>query len=225
MIDLHYWTTPNGHKVVMFLEETGLKYNLVRVDLTANDQFKPDFLQIAPNNKIPAIIDHEPKDGGKPVSIFESGAILLYLADKTDQLIPKDLRGRNDAIQWLFWQVAGLGPMAGQVVFYKRASEKVPSAEQRYVNETKRLYTVLNKRLGESKFLAGDDFSVADIATYPWTAPYNLFDQNLDDYPHVERWLDAIYQRPATRRAYAIATEINSKAIQPLPPRKIAAGA
>ena len=220
MIDLHYWTTPNGHKITMFLEETKLPYRIVPVDPTKNAQFDADFLKIAPNNKMPAIVDDEPADKGAPVSLFESGAILLYLADKTGQLMPRDMRARLDATQWLFWQVAGLGPMAGQLVFFKRLSQKIPFAVERYTKETARLYGVLNKRLGEAEYLAGNDYSIADIAAYTWAAPYNLFDQKLDDFPHLERWLDAIYLRPATQRAYAIAKQYNENAIQPPGPRK-----
>jgi GST-like protein len=222
MIDLHYWTTPNGHKVTMFLEDAGLDYKIVPVNLTANDQFKPEFLQIAPNNKMPAIVDHKPADGGKPISLFESGAVLQYLAEKSGKFTAKDHRGRLDISQWLFWQVANLGPMAGQVVFFKRAQEKVPVAEQRYVGEVKRLFGVMNNRLADSKYLAGDDYTIADMATYPWAAHYNLFDINLNGFPHTERWLDSIYERPATRRAYQLAPEYNANSIQPVPPRQLA---
>jgi GSH-dependent disulfide-bond oxidoreductase len=216
MIDLHYWTTPNGHKITMFLEETGLPYKIVPVNLVQNDQFKPEFLKIAPNNKIPAIVDHDPIDGGAPISLFESGAILLYLADKTGQLMPQDVRGRMDVLQWLFWQVAGLGPMPGQLVFFLRSTEKIPFAIERYRKETARLFGVLNKRLEGREWLAGDAYSVADIAAYSWTAPYNLFGLNLDEYPALERWLEAIASRPATERAYAIAKHLNPQAPQPV---------
>ena len=216
MIDLHYWTTPNGHKITMFLEETGLPYKLVPVNLVQNDQFKPDFLKIAPNNKMPAIVDHDPIGGGAPISLFESGAILLYLAEKTGKLISQNTRDRMDAVQWLFWQVAGLGPMAGQLIFFLRSSEKHPFAIERYTKETERLFGVLNKRLEHREWLAGDAYSVADIATYGWAAPYNLFGIKLDEYPAVERWLEAIASRPATERAYAIAKQLNPQAPQPV---------
>jgi GST-like protein len=216
MIDLHYWTTPNGHKITMFLEETGLHYRIVPVNLQKDEQFKEAFLQIAPNNKMPAIVDHEPIDGGEPISLFESGAILLYLAEKSGQLIPQDIRGRNDAMQWLFWQVAGLGPMAGQLIFFLRSSEKIPFAVERYTKETARLFGVLNKRLEGREWLAGDVYSVADIAAYSWAAPYNLFGVELDRYPELERWLEAIASRPATERAYAIAKDLNPQAPQPV---------
>jgi GSH-dependent disulfide-bond oxidoreductase len=216
MIDLHYWTTPNGHKIVMFLEETALPYRILPVNLVKDEQFKPEFLRIAPNNKIPAIEDHDPLGGGAPITLFESGAILLYLVEKTGKLMPKDVRGRYDATQWLFWQVAGLGPMAGQLIFFKRSAEKHPFGIERYTKETARLYGVLNNRLADREYLAGDDYSVADIAAYTWAAPYNLFEMNLDEFPYVERWLEAVASRPATERAYAIAKEMNPQAPRPV---------
>ena len=209
MIDLYYWTTPNGHKITMALEEMGLEYTIKPVNISKGEQFKPEFLAIAPNNRIPAIVDHAPAGGGAPVSIFESGAILLYLADKTGKLLPVDLRGRNDALQWLFWQMGGLGPMAGQNHhFVQYAPEKLPYAIDRYVNETNRLYGVLNRRLADRAYLAGG-YSIADIAAYPWIVPWKKQVQNLDDFPHVRRWFDAIRARPATQRAYAKADEVN----------------
>lgn len=212
MIDLHYWTTPNGHKITMFLEETGLPYRIIPVNIAAGDQFKPHFLSVSPNNRIPAIVDHEPEGGGAPVSIFESGAILLYLADKTGRLIPTDLRGRVEASQWLFWQMAGLGPMAGQNHhFTQYAPDKIPYAINRYVNETNRLYGVLNKRLADRDYVAGPEYTIADIATYPWIVPHERQRQNLNDFPHLKRWFDEIAARPATIRAYAKSGEINTR--------------
>jgi GST-like protein len=181
MIDLHYWTTPNGHKITMFLEETGLPYNIVPVNLPKNDQFKAEFLEIAPNNKMPAIVDHSPLDGGVPISLFESGAILLYLAEKTALLMPEDIRGRAETMQWLFWQVAGLGPMPGQLIFFLHNTEKFPFAIERYRNETARLFSVLNKRLEGREWLAGNTYSIADIAAYSWAAPYSLFGLDVGD--------------------------------------------
>ncbi len=216
MIDLHYWTTPNGHKVTMLLEETGLPYNIVPINLVQNEQFKPEFLEIAPNNKIPAIVDHDPIEGGAPISIFESGAILHYLADKAGQLLPMDIRGRTEVMQWLFWQVAGLGPMPGQLIFFLRNNEKFDFAINRYRAETARLFGVLNKRLEDREWLAGESYSIADIAAYGWSAPYNLFGLDVDDYPALERWLEAIASRPATARAYAIAKDMNPQAPQPV---------
>jgi GST-like protein len=205
MIDLHYWTTPNGHKITMMLEELGVAYEVLPVNIRVGDQFKPEFLAISPNNRIPAIVDHAPLDGGAPVSVFESGAILLYLADKTRRFIPQDLRGRVLALEWLFWQMAGLGPMAGQNHhFATYAPEKLEYAIKRYVNETGRLYAVLNKQLGKGEFIAGD-YSIADMACYPWVVPHERQRQNLDDFPNLKRWFQAIAARPATVRAYEVA--------------------
>jgi GSH-dependent disulfide-bond oxidoreductase len=212
MIDLHYWTTPNGHKVTIFLEEAALPYRIVPVNISKGDQFKPEFLAIAPNNRIPAIVDHDPVDGGAPVSVFESGAILLYLAEKTGRFIPSDLRGRIEVTQWLFWQMAGLGPMAGQNHHFSLyAPERIPYATDRYVKETNRLYGVLNKRLADRPFVAGT-YSIADMATYPWIVPYKNQGQSLEDFPHLKRWFEAIRNRPAVVRAYDKAKEVNTQA-------------
>lgn len=210
MIDLYYWTTPNGHKITMFLEEAGLPYRLIPVHIGAGEQFKPEFLAISPNNRIPAIVDQAPTDGGAPISLFESGAILLYLADKVGRFIPRDIRGRADVLQWLFWQMAGLGPMAGQNHhFGQYAPEKIPYAISRYVNETNRLYGVLNKRLADRPFVAGE-YSIADMACYPWIVPHERQGQKLEDFPHLQRWFLEIKARPATARAYDRAKEINT---------------
>jgi GST-like protein len=203
MIDLYYWPTPNGHKITMFLEETGLDYKIFPVDISAGDQFKPDFLAFSPNNRMPAIIDHAPADGGEGVSIFESGAILVYLAEKVGRFLPSDTRGRKTVLEWLFWQMGGLGPMAGQNHhFAVYAPEKIPYAINRYVNETNRLYGVLDRRLAGRQFLA-DDYSIADMAAYPWIVPHARQGQNLDDRPNLRRWFEAIKSRPATIAAYA----------------------
>src|SRR5262245_2853361 len=202
MIDLYYWPTPNGHKITMALEELGLEYRIHPVNIGAGDQFKPEFLAISPNNRMPAIVDNAPAEGGPPISIFESGAILLYLAEKTGRLIPQDIRGRVDVLQWLAWQVANLGPMAGQNGHFNvYAPEKLPYAIKRYTNETNRLYGVMNKRLSDRAHLA-KDFSIADIASYPWIVPYASHGQSLDDFPHLKRWFEAIKARPATIQAY-----------------------
>ena len=209
MIDLYYWTTPNGHKLTMALEEMGLPYTIKPVDISKGDQFKPEFLAISPNNRIPAIVDHDPKGGGAPVSVFESGAILIYLAEKSGQFMPADLRGRYQVLEWLMWQMGGLGPMAGQNHhFVQYAPEKIPYAMERYIKETNRLYGVLNKQLGTSEFVAGA-YSIADMAAYPWIVPWKRQNQNLDDFPNLRRWFDAIRARPATVRAYAKAEEVN----------------
>ena len=209
MIDLYYWTTPNGHKITMFFEETGLPHRIVPINIGKGEQFAADFLKIAPNNRIPAIVDHAPADGGAPLYLFESGAILLYLADKTGRFMAPDLRGRVETLQWLFWQMGGLGPMAGQNHhFTQYAPEKIPYAIERYTKETARLYAVLNKRLADREFVAGD-YSIADMASYPWIVPHEKQGQNLDDFPHLKRWFAAIRERPATQRAYALAKLIN----------------
>ncbi|MGT2452642.1 glutathione binding-like protein [Cupriavidus basilensis] len=212
MIDLYYWTTPNGHKITMFLEEAGLPYRVVPVNISRGEQFEPAFLKISPNNRIPAIVDQAPDDGGEPVSTFESGAILLYLADKTGRFIPADLRGRNMALQWLFWQMGGLGPMAGQNHhFVQYAPEPLPYAIERYVKETARLYGVLNKHLADGRaYICGAGYSIADIACYPWVVPHERQRQNLDDFPHLANWFARIRARPATERAYALAKTINT---------------
>jgi GST-like protein len=203
MIELHYWPTPNGHKVTMFLEEAGLEYRIVPVDIGRGEQFRPEFLKIAPNNRMPAIVDDEPADGGEPVSLFESGAILLYLAEKTGKFIPADLRGRAEVLQWLFWQMGGLGPMAGQNHHFSQyAPEKLPYAIDRYVNETNRLYGVLDTRLADRPFVAGEAYSIADMASYPWIVPYERQGQRLEDFPNLKRWFETIRDRPATVRAY-----------------------
>jgi len=210
MIDLHYWTTPNGHKISLFLEEAGLPYKIFPVNIGQNDQFKPEFLKISPNNRIPAIVDHEPADGSGPLSVFESGAILLYLAEKTGKFLVKDLRGRQETLEWLFWQVGGLGPMAGQNHHFNRfAPEKIPYAITRYINETARLYGVLDRRLEGRDFVSGRDYSIADMAIYPWIVSHKFQEQNLDDFPNVKRWFDSIASRPATVRAYALVEQVN----------------
>ena len=209
MIDLYYWTTPNGHKVTIFLEETATPYRIIPVNISAGDQFKPDFLAIAPNNRIPAIVDHDPAGGGEPIAIMESGAILQYLAEKTGQFLPHDLRGRTETLQWLYWQMGGLGPMAGQNHhFVQYAPERIAYAMTRYVNETNRLYGVLNRRLADREYVAGA-YSIADMASYPWIVPHARQQQDLADFPHVQRWFDAIAARPAVVRAYALAEKYN----------------
>jgi GST-like protein len=216
MIDLYYWTTPNGHKVTMFLQETGTPHRIIPVHIGKGEQFKPDFLAIAPNNRIPAMVDHEPQGGGAPVSLSESGAMLLYLAEKTDRFVPSDVHGRAEVPQWLFWQMAGLGPMAGQNGHFNvYAPEKVPYAIERYTKETNRLYGVLNKRLADREFVAGN-YSIADMACYPWIVPHKVHGQNLDDFPHLKRWFETIRARPGTVAAYDKAKEINPQMSQPM---------
>jgi GST-like protein len=210
MIELHYWTTPNGHKITMFLEEAGLDYKIFPINIGKGEQFKPEFLAVSPNNRIPAIVDRNPKDGGAPIPVFESGAILLYLAEKTGKFIPSDTRGRYDAIQWLFWQMGGLGPMSGQNNHFSHyASDKIPYAMDRYRNEVNRLYGVLNKKLAGRDFIAGD-YSIADMASYPWIVPYERQGQKIEDFPNLKRWFEAIKARPATVKAYELVKSINT---------------
>lgn len=202
MIDLYYWPTPNGHKITIFLEESGLDYQIVPVNIGAGDQFKPDFLKIAPNNRMPAIVDPHPVDGAAPISVFESGAILLYLAEKTGQFLSSDLRVRTIVTEWLFWQMGGLGPMAGQNHhFTQYAPEKIPYAIDRYVRETNRLYGVLDRQLAGREYIAGD-YSIADMACYPWIVPYERQQQNLEQFPHLKQWFARVQARPAVVRAY-----------------------
>ena len=210
MIDLHYWPTPNGHKITLFLEEAGVPYAINPVDIGKGAQFEPAFLKISPNNRMPAIVDRAPADAGAPISVFESGAILLYLADKTKRFIAQDLRGRVAATEWLFWQVGGLGPMAGQNHHFNRyAPDRIAYAIERYVRETARLYGVLDRRLDGRAFICGDDYTIADMASYPWIASHEAQQQNLADFPNLKRWFEAIKARPATLRAYAKGNAIN----------------
>lgn len=224
MIDLYYWPTPNGHKITIFLEETGVPYRMVPVNIAKGDQFRPEFLKIAPNNRMPAIVDDEPAEPGPPISIFESGAILLYLAEKTGQFLPRALRGRVEVLEWLFWQMAGLGPMAGQNHHFSHyAPEKLPYAIERYVKETGRLYAVLDKRLADREFVAGA-YSIADMASYPWIVRYDRQSQKLEDFPNLKRWFDTISARPAVQRAYARAKEFETVPVTDPEARKILFG-
>ena len=210
MIDLYYWPTPNGHKITIFCEEAGVPYQIHAVNIQQGDQFKADFLKISPNNRMPAIVDSEPADKSAPLSVFESGAILVYLAEKTGKFLPKDLHGRFEALQWLFWQMGGLGPMAGQNHhFALYAPEKLPYAIDRYVRETSRLYAVMDRRLADRSFLAGE-YSIADMAAYPWTVPWERQGQKLDDYPNLKRWWHAMHERPAVKKAYEIGMSYRS---------------
>lgn len=213
MIDLYYWPTPNGHKITMFLEETATPYRIVTVNIGRGEQFQPEFLKISPNNRMPAIVDHKPVDKAEPVSMFESGAILLYLAEKTRRFIPADLRGRVETLQWLFWQMGGLGPMAGQNHhFVHYAPEKLQYAIDRYVNETARLYAVLDRRLADREYVAGE-YSIADMAAYPWVVPHTRQQQALEDFPNLHRWFEKIRARPAVVRAYEKGKAISSQPV------------
>jgi GST-like protein len=208
MIDLYYWPTPNGHKVSIFLEETATPYRVVPVNIRKGEQFAPDFLKISPNNRMPAIVDTDGPDG-KPISIFESGAILLYLAEKTGKLLPKETRGRYAVSEWLMFQMAGVGPMFGQAGHFRNAApEKIPYAIERYTKETHRLSDVMNKRLGEAAFLGGD-YSIADIATYPWVVAVMRHEPaEIDARPNLKRWIDAISERPAVKKGMAVMADM-----------------
>ena len=217
MIDLYYWPTPNGHKVTLFLEEAGLEYRIHPVNIGTGDQFKPEFLAISPNNKMPAIVDPTPSGGGAPLSVFESGAILLYLAEKTGSFLSSDPRERVETLEWLFWQMAGLGPMSGQMGhFTVYAPEKIPYAIERYGNEVSRLHGVMDKRLAEHEWLAGSAYSIADMASYPWIGAYDKLPPDFAAFPNLQRWHQAIAARPATQRAYALRQQVNPDAGKPL---------
>ena len=210
MIDLYYWTTPNGHKITIFLEEVGLPYTIKPVNISKGEQFTAEFLAISPNNRIPAIVDHAPADGGLPLAVFESGAILQYLARKTRKLLPADLRRHSEVMQWLFWQTSGLGPMLGQNHHFAHyAPEALPYAIDRYVKETERLYAVLDHRLRDREFIA-EVYSIADIGCYPWIVPHARQGMKLEEFRHLRRWFNAMGARPAVQRAYAKAAEINT---------------
>ncbi|WP_158881142.1 glutathione binding-like protein [Rhodanobacter sp. L36] len=212
MIQLHYWPTPNGHKITLFLEESGIPYQVIPVNIGKGDQFKPEFLKISPNNRMPAIVDTDPLDGGEPLGIFESGAILQYLAEKTGKFLPATLRDRFVVLEWLFWQVGGLGPMAGQNHHFGRyAPDKISYAIDRYVNETRRLYGVLDHRLEGRHFIAGDDYTIADMAAYPWIVPHQAQGMELEQFSNLKRWFDHIHGREATRRAYAVGDSIKDQ--------------
>ena len=211
MLDLYYWTTPNGHKAVIFLEEAELPYRLLPIHIGRGDQFDPQFLEISPNNRIPALVDNDIADN-KPQAIFESGAILLYLAEKTGRFMPVETRARYEVIQWLMWQMGGLGPMLGQNHHFRGYSpEPVPYAVERYEKETQRLYKVLDKQLAGRDYICGE-YSIADMACYPWTVPYERQGIVLENYPNVGRWMDEMAARPAVARAYQKGRELNTEA-------------
>ena len=210
MIDVYFWMTPNGYKVTIMLEEIGLPYNTIPINIGAGDQFKPEFLKISPNNKIPAIVDHDGPDG-KPLSIFESGAILMYLAEKSGKLMPSDTRRKYNVLEWLMFQMASVGPMLGQAHHFRRyAPEQLQYAIDRYTNEARRIYNVIDKRLGEVPYLAGD-YSIADIATYPWLIPHKMQGQEIEKFPNLKRWYDAIYARPAVKKGLAVLAEMRQQ--------------
>ena len=212
MIDLHYWPTPNGWKLSIMLEECALPYRLVPVNIGKGAQFTPEFLAISPNNRMPAIVDHSPTGGGAPVTVFESGACLLYLAEKSGQFFPCDLRGRYAVMQWLMWQMGGLGPMAGQNGhFLLYAPEKIPYAMERYSKEVDRLCGVLDAQLGRTgAFVAGGSYSIADMAIFPWVRTHKAQQVVLESFPHVQRWYNALFERPATKRGLDLGKELRA---------------
>jgi GST-like protein len=217
MIDLHYWPTPNGFKITIMLEECGLPYKIVPVNIGTGEQFKPEFLKISPNNRMAAIVDHEPPGGGAPVSVFESGAILQYLAEKAGKFLPKDLRGKYEVLQWVNWQMGGLGPMAGQANHFNMYAPQFNPVEQlkygqdRYSNEVNRLFGVLNKRLADRAYVAGD-FSIADMAIWPWVVGFKNFGQKLEDFPNLKKWFEeTVGQRPAVVKGKAVGLELRPK--------------
>ena len=215
MIDLYYWPTPNGWKISIALEELGLPYSVKPVHIGRGEQFLPGFLSISPNNRIPALVDHDPPDGGAPFASFETGAMLLYLADKTQRLLPTDWRGRHRVLPWLMWQMGGLGPMLGQHGHFKLyASEKIPYAIDRYERETRRLYGVLDTQLGlTGAFVAGADYSIADIAIFPWAMTHKAQGLTLDDWPHIKRWYGVVRARDAVQRGLAVGKDLRQQTV------------
>lgn len=211
MIDLYFWPTPNGHKITIMLEECGLPYRIVPVDIGRGDQFKPEFLAISPNNRMPAIVDHEPRDGGDPIRIFESAAILAYLGEKTGRFFPQETRKKYDVLQWLAWQVANLGPILGQNNHFAHyAAEKIPYAINRFVNETNRLFGVMERGLADRNYLAGD-YSIADMACFPWMRGWERYGQRLEDFPRVKRWFEAVAARPAVERGLRAGKDLGAR--------------
>ena len=209
MIDLYYWPTPNGWKISIALEEMGLDYRVVPVNIGKGEQFEPDFLKISPNNRMPAIIDQDPVDGGEPISVFETGAILIYLAEKCGKFLPSDLRGRKEVIEWVMWQMGGLGPMLGQNGHFKfYAPEKIPYAQERYSTEVLRLFDVLNSRLEGRDYICGE-YSIADMACWPWIITYKRQEIDLGEFPNIRRWYDNLKTRPALRRGYEVGRELS----------------
>ena len=224
MIDLHYWPTPNGWKITIALEELGLPYRIVPVNIGRGEQFKPEFLAISPNNRMPAIVDHDPADGGPPLPVFESGAILIYLAEKTGKLMPKGLRGRVQVLEWVMWQMGGLGPMPGQANHFRNyAPEKIQYGIDRYTAEANRLYGVLDKRLAGREFICGE-FSIADCASWPWVVSHERIGQNLAEFPNLARWYEALKQRPSVRRGMDVGKELRTPGVMDEQAKKILFG-
>lgn len=210
-IDVYYWPTPNGWKVTILLEELGAPYNITPINIGKGEQFKPEFLKISPNNRMPALVDHEPLGGGEPLSIFESGAMMEYIAEKHGKFLPKDARGKYEVLQWVYWQMANLGPNSGQANHFRHyAPEKIAYGINRYTDEVNRLYGVMNTRLADREYLAGD-YSIADMASWPWIVPYERVGQDLNDFPHLKRWFEALKARPAVDRGYKVGQELRQE--------------
>ena len=210
-IDVYYWPTPNGWKVTILLEELGAPYNIIPINIGKGEQFRPEFLKLSPNNRMPAIVDHEPLGGGGPLTIFESGAILEYLAEKHGKFMPKEPRGKYEVLQWLYWQMANLGPNSGQANHFRHyAPEKIAYGINRYTDEVNRLYGVMNTRLADREYLAGD-YSIADMASWPWVVPYERMGQDLNEFPHMKRWFDTMKARPGVERGYAVGQELRQE--------------
>ena len=210
-IDVHYWPTPNGWKITIMLEELGVPYNIIPINIGKGEQFTPEFLKLSPNNRMPAIVDPEPLGGGAPLAIFESGAILEYLAEKYGKFMPKDPRGKYDVLQWLYWQMANLGPNSGQANHFRNyAAEKIAYGIKRYTDEVNRLYGVMNIQLADHEFLAGA-YSIADMASWPWVILYERMGQDLNEFPHLKRWVDAVQARPAVVKGKAVGEELRAE--------------
>jgi GSH-dependent disulfide-bond oxidoreductase len=210
-IDVYYWPTPNGWKVTILLEELGAPYNIIPINIGKGEQFKPEFLKVSPNNRMPALVDHEPLGGGEPLSIFESGAMMEYIAEKHGKFLPKDARGKYEVLQWVYWQMANLGPNSGQANHFRHyAPEKIAYGINRYTDEVNRLYGVMNTRLADREYLAGE-YSIADMASWPWIVPYERVGQDLNDFPHLKRWFEALKARPAVDRGYKVGAELRQE--------------
>jgi GST-like protein len=210
-IDVYYWPTPNGWKVTILLEELGVPYNVVMVNIGKGEQFTPDFLKISPNNRMPAIVDHEPVGGGGPLAVFESGAILEYLAEKYGKFLPQDVRGKYEVLQWVYWQMGGLGPMSGQANHFRNyAADKIAYAINRYTDEVNRLYGVMNIQLADREYLAGA-YSIADMISWPWVVAYERMGQDLNEFPHLKRWFETMKARPGVERGFAVGRELRQE--------------
>ncbi len=211
MIDLHYWPTPNGKKVTILLEECGLPYQIVPCSIGQGDQFKDSFLGISPNNRMPAMVDHEPADGGEPIALFESGAIMIYIAEKAGQFYPQDLRARHEINQWLIWQMANQGPKTGECGHFRRLGDSQGDqsyAVRRFTDEVNRLFGVMNNRLYDRRYLAGDEYSIADMISYPWTPRYEAYGQDIEEFPYFRRWFDELSARPAVKRGMEVGSDM-----------------